>query len=67
MGVWQGQARWRSSVHDHLELGRNLHREIARLVAAQDAIHVSSGATIDVYKVRSVGEQAAVSGKSDLL
>jgi hypothetical protein len=26
------------AVHDHLELGRKPHREIARLLAAQDAI-----------------------------
>src|SRR6516165_4970090 len=51
------------AVQDHLELGRKLHREIARLRAAQNAIHVGGGATIEVYRVGSVGEQAAVSGK----
>ena len=39
------------AVHDHLELGRQLHREIARLFAAQDAIHIGGGATPDVYPV----------------
>jgi hypothetical protein len=28
------------AVHEHLELGRELHREIARLLAAQDAIDI---------------------------
>src|SRR6516162_5025354 len=48
-------------VHGHLELGRKLHREIARLLAAQDAIHIGGGLTIVFYRVDSVGEQAAVS------
>src|SRR5215831_15552395 len=50
-------------VHGHLELGRKLHREIARLLAAQNAIHIGGGATQEVYLVGSVGEQAAVSDK----
>src|SRR6516162_8989440 len=49
-------------VDDHLELGRKLHREIARLLAAQDAIHIGGGTTIEVYLVGSVGEQTALSG-----
>src|SRR6516162_7421683 len=40
-------------VQDHLELCRKLHREIARLLAAQDAIHIGGGATIAVYLVDS--------------
>src|SRR5215469_1527745 len=50
-------------VQDQLVFRRQLHREIARLLAAQDAIDISGGATKDVYLVDSVGEQAAVSGK----
>src|SRR6516162_3642694 len=50
-------------VHDHLKLGRQLHREIARLLAAQDSIHIGGGATPRVHRVLSVGEQTAVSGK----
>ena len=49
-------------VHGHLEFRRELHREIARLLAAQDAINISCGATIVVYLVGSLGEQTAVSG-----
>ena len=37
--------------------------KIARLLAAQNAIDIGGGTTIDVYPVGSVGEQAAVSGK----
>src|SRR5262249_60669350 len=48
---------------DHLELGRQLHREIARLFAAQDAINIRGGTTKGVYSVDSVGEQTAVSDK----
>jgi hypothetical protein len=40
-----------------------LHREIARLLAAQNAIHISGGAAKDVYRVGSVGQQATVSCK----
>src|SRR6516225_8912173 len=50
-------------VHCHLELGRKLHREIAGLLAAQNAIDIRGGATKEVYLVGSVGEQAAVSDK----
>jgi hypothetical protein len=50
-------------VQDHLVFRRKLHREIARLLAAQDAIHVRGGATRNVCLVGSIGEQAAVSGK----
>jgi hypothetical protein len=35
----------------------------ARLLAAQNAINISGGATIAVYRVGRVGEQTAVSGK----
>jgi len=51
------------SVRDHLELGRKLHREIARIRAAQNAIDIGSGATKEVYPVGSIGEQTAVSGR----
>src|SRR5262249_21664776 len=54
------------AVHDHLVFRRQLHRQIARLLAAQNAIHIRGGATKDVYIVRSVGEQGAVSGKSSI-
>src|SRR5215831_40506 len=50
-------------VHDHLEFCRKLHREIARLRAAQKAIDISGGTTKAIYPVGSVGEQTAVSGK----
>src|SRR6516164_943723 len=51
------------AVQDHLKLGRKLHREIARLFAAQDAIHIGGGAAKGVHLVDSVGEQSTVSGK----
>src|ERR1700756_1033074 len=50
-------------VQDHLELGRQLHGEIARFLAAQNAIDISGGTAKRVYLVDSVGEQTAVSGK----
>src|SRR5215471_6464316 len=53
-------------VHGHLEFCRKLHREIARLRAAQNAIDISGGATKEVYLVGSVGKQTAVSGKERL-
>src|SRR6516162_10303463 len=67
------QDRWRHGkaerlggleVHDHLKFRRKLHREIARLLAAQDAIHISGGAAIVVYRVGSIGEQTALSDKA---
>src|SRR6516165_3330414 len=50
-------------VHDHLKFGRELHREIARLLAAQNAIDIGCCTTNGVCLVDSVGEQPAVSGK----
>ena len=50
-------------VHGHLKFCRQLHREIARLRAAQNAIEVRGGATVALYLVGSVGEQTAVSDK----
>ena len=49
-----GKAKRRGgfAVHDHLEFRRKLHREIARLFAAQNAIDISGGATKSgVYEV----------------
>src|SRR6516165_10305042 len=62
-GYGKAERRGGLAVHDHLELGRQLHREMARLLAAQNAIDIGAGATPRVYQVDSVGEQAAVSGK----
>src|SRR5262249_27455323 len=61
-GYGKTERRGGLAVHDHLEPGRKLHREIARLLAAQDAIHISGGATKGVYPLWSVGEHAAISG-----
>src|SRR5215470_13888685 len=66
-GYGKAERRGGLTVHDHLELGRKLHREIARLRAAQDAIDISRGTTKDLYQVGSVGDQAAVSGKARLV
>ena len=63
MGYGKAKRLGGLAVQDHLELGRKLHREIARLLAAQDAIGIGRGATPGVYLVGSVGEQAAVSCK----
>src|SRR5262249_58024903 len=51
------------AVQDYLKSRRKLHREIARLLAAQDAIRHRRRRTIEVYRVGSVGEQTALSGK----
>ena len=52
VGAQQDRRRYRKTerrgglaVHDHLEFGRQLHREIARLLAAQNAIDIGGGAT----------------------
>jgi hypothetical protein len=62
MGVWQGQAPWRS-VHDHLEFGRKLNGQFRRLLAAKNAIDIGGGTTPLVYRVDSVGKQTAISGE----
>src|SRR5262249_3907704 len=55
-GYREAKRRGGLAVHDHLEFGRKLHREIARLRAAQNAINIGGGATKEVYLVGSVGE-----------
>src|SRR6516165_11197827 len=50
MGVSQDRAPWRfCGSRDHLVFHRKLHGKIARLVAAQDAIYISGGATKGVH------------------
>src|SRR6516165_5939664 len=51
MGYGKAERRGGLAVHDHLEPGRELHREIARLRAAQNPINISGGATPGVYQV----------------
>ena len=63
MGCGKAERRGGLAVYDHLKLGRKLHRKIARLLAAQDAIQIGGGPTKAVYEVDSVGEQAAVPSK----
>ena len=43
-------------VQDHLKFCRELHREIARLFAAQDAIDISRGPTPRIYQLRFRGK-----------
>ena len=49
-GYGKPERRGGLAVHGHLELGRKLHREIARFLAAQNAIHIGGSATKDVYR-----------------
>src|SRR5262245_38740281 len=50
-------------VDDQLDFRGLLDRQIAGLLAAQNAIDIGGGATNGVYRVGPVGDQAAVSGK----
>src|SRR5215470_11082368 len=56
VGAQQNRLRYRKAkrlggleVHGHLKFCRKLHREIARLRAAQNAINISGGPTKVVY------------------
>jgi hypothetical protein len=62
MGYRKAKRRGGLAVHDHLEFCRKLHREIARLLVAQNAIDIGGGTTKVVSRVGCVGEQTAVSG-----
>ena len=42
MGYCKAERRGGLAVHDHLKFRRKLHREIARLLAAQDAIDIGA-------------------------
>jgi hypothetical protein len=44
-GYLKPERRGGLAVHDHLKFGRELHREVARLLAAQDAIDIGCGTT----------------------
>src|SRR6516164_10039372 len=62
-GYGKAERRGGLAVYDHLELGRKLHREIAGLLAAQNAIDIGGGTTKRVYPVGSVVKQTALSDK----
>jgi hypothetical protein len=47
-GYRKAERRGGLAVHGHLKLGRELHREIARLLAAQNAIDIGCSATKEV-------------------
>ena len=55
-GYGKTERRGGLAVHDHLVFHRKLHREIARLRAAQNAIDIRGGTTKVVYHVESVGK-----------
>jgi hypothetical protein len=52
------------AVHGHLEFDRQLNRQVGRLCATEDAIHIGSRAAKDVRRIVAIGERAAVSGKA---
>src|SRR6516225_2117293 len=61
-GYGKTERRGGLAVHGHLVFRRQLHREITRLLAAQNAIDIGGGTTPVVSRVGSVEEQAAASG-----
>src|SRR5689334_6222625 len=65
-GLGYGQAdRLRSLEIDHQHVfGRQPNRQVARLGAAQNAVHVESSTAPHVPKVRSVLEKATILRKS---
>jgi hypothetical protein len=50
----------RFEIDDELELLRLLHREIGKLSAFEDLVHLGSGAPIKVIEVRPIGHKAAL-------
>src|SRR5690242_20723019 len=50
-------------VHDQIELCRLLDREVARLAALEDLVHVPGGAPITTNRVRPIGHETAVIDK----
>src|SRR5215831_17604297 len=47
-------------IDDQVILGRRLYRQVARLLALQDAIDVGSGAAELIKRIGSVADQAAI-------
>src|ERR1700730_4400467 len=54
-------------VQDHLKFGRQLNRQVGRLGATENAIHIGRRAAKDVHLVGSVGKQTAVFDKERIL
>ena len=50
-------------VNSHLKFDRHLNRQVGRLCATENAIHIGRGAPKQVRAVGSVGKQTAVSDK----
>ena len=53
MGYGKAKRLFGLEIEEQLVFRRQLHREIARLLAAQNAIHIGGGATKEVYPVDS--------------
>src|SRR5262245_41125335 len=63
--VWHGHAKRLGSllVDDQLKFGRQLHRQVGRLLAAENAVNVFRGTAKYVRIIDSVGYQPAVGEK----
>src|SRR6516165_9736443 len=67
----RGRAAWRNfeakrprglQIDHHLELGRELDRQIGRLLALENAINIDCRSTVHVAQVYAVGDQTAIRG-----
>jgi hypothetical protein len=58
---WHVEAKRLSGleIDDQFELGRRLHRQVAWLLAPEDAVGVASGAPKIIERVVAIGEQAS--------
>ena len=58
---WHGEAEHPGGlvVDRQLVLGRRLHRQVARLLALEDAVDVAGRLPVLVALIRSIGDQAA--------
>jgi hypothetical protein len=53
----------RPEVYDHLELGRQQHRQVGRLVTPKDATGIAASQAIHLGQVRPIGDEAAGAGE----
>src|SRR5262244_2979610 len=63
VGDYEAERLRRSQVYDHLELSRQQHRQVGRLVTPEDATCIAANESIHLGQVRPIADEAAGAGE----
>src|SRR5437588_771956 len=59
LGNGKAERLRRLEIHDQLELARELHRQVTRLGAFEDAVHIGGALAVEVGQINPVGNETA--------